>query len=499
MPFNSLNFAIFFLLFYVIYLVLLKSHRLQNLWLLAASYLFYALWDWRFLLVLLGITVCSYLVGLGLGAQVSAASAKPLLRRTLLVLGLLFNLGMLAFFKYSDFFSAGLLRIFAGFNLPLDTLLANIILPVGLSFYSLQACSYLLDVSAARIQPARSVLEFSLFVAFFPQILAGPIERAGRMLPQFHTPRKLDPGAVSAGIYLLFSGFFKKLVVADNLGVITSNIFDHYTTYTGADLLICILAFTLQLYADFSAYSDIARGLARLLGFELMVNFRLPYFSASPAEFWSRWHISLSEWLRDYIFYPLRRALLRWKSRSGRLAGLLLPPLITMLISGAWHGTGWNFLVWGLYHGILMILFQLLVKERPLQPAIHSGVGQGAGLGFAWSWLQPRLVTAGRILVMFTLVCFGWLIFRVQSPDQLFYFLSHLSLQASPESAALWANLVLFSLPLVAVQFVQQGSGDLLILTRLPLGLRILLYAAALALMVALGVRQSSEFIYVQF
>jgi alginate O-acetyltransferase complex protein AlgI len=499
MPFNSLNFGVFFLIFYIIYLVLLKSHRLQNIWLLAASYLFYAFWDWRFLFVLVGITACSYLVGLSLGALGSAASEKPLLRRTLLGAGLLFNLGTLIFFKYSDFFSAGLLRIFDGLNLPLDTLLANIILPVGLSFYSLQACSYLLDVSARRIQPARNVLEFALFVAFFPQLLAGPIERAWRMLPQFHAPRKLAPDTVSAGIYLLFSGFLKKMVVADNLGLITTTIFDNYPTYTGVDLLLGTLAFTIQLYADFSAYSDIARGLARLLGFELVVNFRLPYFSASPAEFWSRWHISLSEWLRDYIFYPLRRALLRWKSWTGRLAGLLLPPLITMLVSGIWHGTGWNFLVWGLYHGILLILYQLLVKERPLQPADHSGVGQGAGLGLAWTWLRPRLVTAGRILVMFSLVCFGWLIFRVESPSQLAYFLTHLSLAPSSESAALWANLVLFSLPLVAVQVLQQARRNLLVLAQLPLGLRILLYAAALALIVVLGVRQASEFIYVQF
>ena len=499
MPFNSLDFAIFFLIFYIPYLVLLKSHRLQNLWLLIASYVFYAFWDWRFLFVLLAITACTYLIGLALGSPGVTASSTPLLRRFLLVVGLLCNLGALVFFKYADFFTTGLLRMINGLDLPLDTLLVDIILPVGLSFYALQASSYLLDVSAWRITPARNLVEFALFVAFFPQLLAGPIERAGRMLPQFHTPRRLTPSSFSAGIYLLFSGFFKKLVIADNLGLITTPIFDNYTAYSGVDLLLGVLAFSFQLYADFSAYSDIARGLARLLGFELMVNFRLPYFSTSPSDFWSRWHISLSEWLRDYIFFPMRRALLRWKGQAGRLIALLAPPLVTMLVSGLWHGTGWNFLLWGFYHGILMILFQVLVKERPQPSPTGSHLGQGISFRWVWSRLRPRLIIAIRIVIMFFLVCFGWLIFRVETSDQLIYFLSYLSLQPSPGTALMWGNLVLFILPLLVIQFAQQGSADMLLLARMPLGMRILLYAIALALMVALGVRQSTEFIYVQF
>lgn len=498
MPFNSLNFALFFLIFYFIYLLLLKSYRLQNLWLLAGSYFFYAFWDWRFLLVLVGLTTCSFLIGLGLGSLEGAASEKPLLRRSLLGVGLFFNLGTLVFFKYVDFFSAGLLRLFDRFNIPLDSLLVDLILPVGLSFFALQASSYLLDVSARRIQPARNLLEFALFVAFFPQLLAGPIERAGRMLTQFHRPRTITPEAVSTALYLLISGFFKKLVIADNLGVIANNIFDHYSSFTGIDLFIGVLAFTFQLYADFSAYSDIARGLARLMGIDLMVNFRLPYFSASPAEFWARWHISLSEWLRDYIFYPLRRAFLRWKSQIGRFVGLLVPPLVTMLVSGVWHGTGWNFILWGLYHGILLILFQLLVKPLSMGTTPNP-VGKNPRISQIQDWLRRRIGTLIRILLMFTLVSFGWLFFRAESLDQLSHFLTHLSLTPSAESAMLWANLVLFSLPLIVVQLIQQARNDLLALMRLPIGLRLLLYAAALALMVALGVRQASEFIYVQF
>ena len=499
MPFNSLDFAIFFLIFYLPYLALLKVHRLQNLWLLAASYVFYAFWDWRFLVVLLAMTAVTYLLGLAIGAQGALSSTKSRLRRLLLPAGLLFNLGVLVIFKYADFFSAGLLRFFNRLDLPFDTLLADIILPVGLSFYALQASSYLLDVSARRIPPSRDLLEFSLFVSFFPQLLAGPIERAGRMLPQFHAPRQLTPASVSAGIYLLFSGFFKKLVIADNLGLIIAPVFDNITAYSGIDLLLAVLAFTFQLYADFSAYSDIARGLARLLGFELMVNFRLPYFSTSPSDFWARWHISLSEWLRDYIFFPLRRLLLRWKGQAGKLAALLVPPILTMLVSGLWHGTGWNFLLWGFYHGLLLVLFQLLVKERPQLSSVQSPPGQGAGLGRLWSWIRPRFSTTVCVSITFLLVSFGWLIFRVESSDQFTYFLSHLSLQPSTGSALLWGNLVLFTLPLFVVQLVQQGSGDLLVLARLPFGLRTLLYAVTLALMVALGVRQAAEFIYVQF
>ena len=499
MQFNSLNFLFFFLVFYSLYLVLWKSHRLQNIWLLVASYVFYAFWDWRFLLVIISITAVSYLTGLGLGTFSTKEQARPHLRRLLLGLGTLFNLGTLVFFKYAEFFTAGLQRIFTQVNLPLDPLLVNIILPVGLSFYTLQACSYLLDVSARRIQPTRNVVEFALFIAFFPQLLAGPIERAGRMLPQFHQVRKLTPMGISAGIYLLFSGFFKKLVIADNLGVIVDTIFNSYTSYQGIDLLFAVLAFTFQLYADFSAYSDIARGLARLLGFELMVNFRLPYFSASPAEFWSRWHISLSEWLRDYIFFPLRRLFLRWKHPAGKIVGLLIPPLVTMLVSGFWHGTGWNFILWGLYHGLLLILYQVLVKERPGAPASRPQTVQVPVFGRVWSWLLPRLSLSLRILFMFALVASGWLIFRVESREQFTYFITHLSLEATAQSATTWANLVLFSLPLVVVQIAQQARNDLLVLTRLPIMLRAFLYATALALIIVLGVRQASEFIYVQF
>lgn len=499
MQFNSLNFLVFFLVFYTLYLALLKSHRLQNIWLLIASYAFYAFWDWRFLLVIISITAVSYLTGLGLDTFSAREQARPRLRWLLLGLGTLFNLGTLVFFKFAEFFTASLQRIFAQVNLPLDPLLVNIILPVGLSFYALQACSYLLDVSARRIQPARNLIEFALFIAFFPQLLAGPIERAGRMLPQFHQARKLTPTGISTGIYLLFSGFFKKLVIADNLGVIVDSVFNSYTSYQGIDLLFAVLAFTFQLYADFSAYSDIARGLARLLGFELMVNFRLPYFSASPAEFWSRWHISLSEWLRDYIFFPLRRLFLRWKQPAGKLVGLFIPPLVTMLVSGFWHGTGWNFILWGLYHGLLLILYQVLVKERPGAPASHPQAVHTPKFRRVWQWLFPRLNLGLRILFMFALVAFGWLIFRVESREQFAYFITHLSLEATAQSATTWANLVLFSLPLVVVQIAQQARNDLLVLSRLPLMLRAFLYAAALALIIVLGVRQASEFIYVQF
>jgi alginate O-acetyltransferase complex protein AlgI len=499
MPFNSLNFGYFFLVFYTVYLLLQKLNRIQNLWLLAGSYIFYAAWDWRFLLVLLGITASNYIFGLSLGKHDAGWLAKPVTRRLLLGAGLFCNLGTLVFFKYAGYFKAGLVHMLGGTGFPVDTILVDIILPVGLSFYTLQASSYLLDVSARRIQPTRNLLDLALFIGFFPQLLAGPIERAGRMLPQFHNSRKVDPGSVSAGIYLLLSGFFKKLVVADNLGVIANTIFDNYSSYAGIDLVIGGLAFTFQLYADFSAYSDIARGLARLMGFELMVNFRLPYFSATPAEFWSRWHISLSEWLRDYIFFPIRRALLRWKSRAGSMVGLLLPPLVTMLVSGIWHGTGWNFILWGLYHGILMVLFQVLAKGRTPNPAGNVDASGFAELRRAFTWLRLRLGAGLQILFMFVLVAFGWLIFRVETLDQLGYFLSTNLLATSPETADLLTNLLLYSLPVVVVQIIQQARGELLVLARLPFGLRIMVYGAALALMVVLAVRQSSEFIYVQF
>ena len=499
MPFNSLNFGIFFLIFYAGYLGLARWHRLQNLWLLAASYTFYAFWDVRFLLILVGLTGANYLLGLGLSGRTPGSQSAPFARRFLLAAGLLINLGTLVLFKYLDFFSPRLIRLLGEIGLPAESLLVNLVMPLGISFYTLQASSYLLDVSARRLQPTKNILDLALFIGFFPQLMAGPIERAGRMLPQFSQPRPITPASVSAGIYLLMSGFFKKLVVADNLAPIVNQIFTRDATLGGVTVLLGVLAFTVQLYADFSAYSDIARGLARLLGIELMVNFRLPYFAASPGEFWQRWHISLSEWLRDYIFFPLRKSLLRWKSRSGKLAGLVLPPLVTMLVSGIWHGTGWNFILWGLYHGAWMIAWQVVFHERPAQSAIAPGSAEGKGTTAIWGWVHRAVRTSIQVLGVFLIVSLGWLIFRVESLGQIPGMFSRLFQASPPESLEMWGNVLLYSLPLLLVQIIQQARGDLLALARLPVGLRVLLYGIALALMVALGSREVQEFIYVQF
>jgi len=499
MSFQSLEFLYFFLGFIAVYLALLKWRRIQNLWLLAASYFFYAFWDWHFLVVIVGMTGVNYLVGRALDWNENERLSASSIRRALLGIGLFSNFGTLIFFKYLDFFKGGLLRLFEATGLPVDAILVNVIAPIGISFYALQASSYLLDVFNRRIQAARNLLDLALFIAFFPQLLSGPIERAGRLLPQFQKPRRITAGMFSAGIYLVLSGFFKKMVVADNLAKIANLVFNNYQDYAGPDIAIGVLAFTGQLFADFSAYSDIARGLAYLLGIELMVNFRLPYFAASPGEFWQRWHISLSEWLRDYIFYPLRKALLRWKGQPDNWLALLLPPLGTMLVSGLWHGTGWNFLVWGLYHGILLVLYQVWIKEKPVGLVDPSESNRGGAININWIHARRILGTGIRILAMFFLVCFGWLIFRVQTWDQFWSMLTSFSLIPTPNSAALWADLVLFSLPLVGVQLLQQWRGDLLILARLPALPRVLLYAAALALIVVLGVRETSEFIYVQF
>jgi D-alanyl-lipoteichoic acid acyltransferase DltB (MBOAT superfamily) len=499
MPFQSLDFLYFFAVFYIAYLALHKWHRLQNIWLLLGSYFYYATWDWHFLIVILGLTGINYLVGRGIDREWGRNSSSVTIKRLLLAAGLFSNLGCLAYFKYMDFFNRGILRFFESSGIPVDNLLVNVIAPIGISFYILQICSYLIDIYNKRIPASSSLLDVALFIAFFPQVLSGPIERAARMLPQFKRTRHLTADQVSAGIYLLLSGFFKKMVVADNLALIANQVFDNYHNYSGLDIGIGVLAFTGQLYADFSAYSDIARGLARLMGFELIVNFRLPYFSASPAEFWQRWHISLSEWLRDYIFFPLRKALLRWKFPASQIIALFAPPLITMLVSGLWHGTGWNFIVWGLFHGCLLIVYQVLPSRLSLQQGSSPNSMSALGLARLRSYIFPLASTGVRILMMFLLTCFGWLIFRSQTLEQAATMLSNFSFTPSTQTLGLWADLMIYSLPVAVTQLLQQWRGDLLLLARLPAIPRLVLYATALALIVILGVRETNEFIYVQF
>jgi D-alanyl-lipoteichoic acid acyltransferase DltB (MBOAT superfamily) len=365
---------------------LLRGPRLQNLLLLAASYLFYG-WVHPWYALMLG---ASTLVDFFLAARMAS---RPENKRLLLGASLLLNLGVLAFFKYYNFFSPALAAALAGLGLDPDPLLVNVLLPAGLSFYTLKKMSYMFDVSNGALRPTHSLPVFALYVAFFPQLAAGPIDRPGKLIPQLEAPRPWNPLLFHRAWPLLVMGFFKKIVVADSLKIIVDQIFN-LREPGGFVLLSASLGFTLQILADFSAYTDLARGIALLLGFETSENFNRPYLALTPSDFWNRWHITLSAWLRDYVFFPLRRALMRLKLPEPLTQAI--PPVVTMFLCGLWHGAGWTFAAWGLYYGALIAAYQLLGLRGEWRPKSVPRTG------LAW-------------LVMFAFIVFGWLVFRAPS------------------------------------------------------------------------------------
>lgn len=473
MQFQSFIFLQFFLLFYTSYLLLRRNLKLQNLLLLAASYIFYGYWDWRFLSLLVFSTVIDFIISKGLDRTSDRNK-----RKFLLSLSLISNLSILGFFKYFNFFAGSFTNLLGSIGIPANDITLKIVLPVGISFYTFQTLSYTIDVYRRDLKPAKSILDFAVYVAFFPQLVAGPIERATNFLPQISSLRKISLAQVNAGIFLILWGYFKKLVVADNVANIANPIFDNYTQYQGLDILIGILAFTIQIYCDFSAYSDIARGLAKLMGFELMVNFKLPFFAINPSDFWSRWHISLSTWLRDYLYIPLGG------NRRGEFK-TYRNLFLTMLLGGLWHGAAWNFILWGAYQGFILIVYRML-DRRPehLDP---------------WSGKYPLYRVLGKMLLMFILANIGWVIFRSTSLTQIAYLLTHGGFSLSENSVALLNDLVFFAAPLFIVQLYQYVTKDLLIVPKITSWIRIPLYSFFLMLIFIYGVRTSSEFIYFQF
>ncbi len=470
MIFNSLVFVVFFAAVYAIYLSLHRSRKAQNLLLLVASYVFYGYWDWRFLSLLLISTLIDYSVGLRLDGE-----SRPVQRRTLLLISMTANLCLLGFFKYFNFFADNLYRLFHLAGLQVDELTLHIILPVGISFYTFQTMSYTIDIYRGRLKATRSLADFALFVSFFPQLVAGPIERAIDLLPQITHPRQVRWDQVHAGLSLLLWGYFKKMVVADNLARIANLLFAPDSSFHSLDLVIGTIAFGGQIYGDFSGYSDIARGLAKLMGFELTLNFRLPYFALTPSDFWERWHITLSSWLRDYLYIPLG-------GNRGSTLFTCRNLMLTMLLGGLWHGAQWNFVLWGLFHGTILILYRLLARFGPgPAPSPHPA----------------------RILIqwvgMLLLTHLGWMIFRIHSLDQLLHVFTQISFAPTPDSRWLLYQVAFFYSPLILMQCAQHFTGDLMVAFRLPAPLRALLFALLLAGLFIFGVRESNEFIYFQF
>lgn len=392
MLFNSIDFAIFLpIVFFLYWFVTDKNLKLQNLLIVVASYLFYGWWDWRFLSLILFSTIVDYLVGYGLLKQ-----ENPTKRKILLWTSILVNLGFLGFFKYYNFFLDNFVAAFSFFGTEINASSLNIILPVGISFYTFQTMSYSIDVYKRKLEPTKDFIAFSAFVSFFPQLVAGPIERATHLLPQFYQKRNFEYSKAVDGMRQILWGLFKKIVIADNCAVYANEIFNNSGDYTGITLVLGALFFTFQIYGDFSGYSDIAIGTSRLFGFDLMRNFDFPYFSRDIAEFWRRWHISLSTWFRDYLYIPLGG------SRGGTWMKVR-NTFIIFIVSGFWHGANWTFIIWGALNAFYFLPLLLTNNNRNNLETVAAGK------------LMPGFRDLLSILITFTLTVFAWIFFRAEN------------------------------------------------------------------------------------
>ena len=445
--------------------------------LLVANYIFYGAWDWRFLSLILASTVIDFFCGLKIHGSNDARR-----RRRFLFVSISCNLCLLGFFKYFNFFTDNLELLLGQFGVSTDWRFLTIILPVGISFYTFQTMSYTIDIYRRELAPTRSFLDFALFVSFFPQLVAGPIERARDLLPQILHERQLSWAKFTEGCHLILWGLFQKVFVADNLARIVDPVFDSETTANGAAVLLATYAFAFQIFCDFAGYSNIARGLGKCMGMELTVNFNLPYFATNPRQFWQRWHISLSTWLRDYLYIPLGGN----RKGSARTCRNLL---ITMLLGGLWHGAAWTFVLWGLYHGLLMMI------HRIVSPFLGR-------IGFSRGSLAEKVWFAVRVVFFFHLICLGWLIFRAQSPDRFVSMLSAIAMNfdvgAVPGLAKLCRQLVFFLSVLVMIQCFQYRSGNLLAVYKTSTIPSAVIHAVMLYLMV-INAEPNHAFIYFQF
>lgn len=473
MLFNSLVFVGFFAIAYGGYLVLQDRLQSQNAWLLAASWLFYGYWDHRFLALL----ILSSSIDFFTGGRIHAA-ATPRGRKSWLLVSLASNLTILGFFKYFGFFAESLIDLFALLGVRLDAPTLQFLLPVGLSFYSFQAIAYAIDVYRGELKPVTSYLDYAVFIAFFPHLVAGPIQRTNVLLKQVMEPRVIQWPQVHAGVWLIIWGFFKKLVIADNAAGIANAVFNEHERYAGLDPLLGVLAFTLQIYGDFSGYTDIARGLAKLMGFELPLNFRIPYFAINPSDFWKRWHISLSSWLRDYLYVPLG-------GNRGSELRTYRNLALTMLLGGLWHGAAWHFVVWGAFHGAILIAYRL-ANQRDVHP--QPGTDNWRALD-----VLPRMA------LMFLLTIIGWLLFRAQSMSQVGEMIGSLGIARSAHTFGFAIQLAVLWLPLLAIEIWQYAKHDLLAPAKLSPFKLFLLYVVLLVAMILFGARGHAEFIYFQF
>lgn len=476
MFFNSFLFFIF--LGVVLPVVYLLPRRGRVAFLVIASYVFYGYWDWRFCSLLAISTIVDFLVGRQLfRTEVQAA------RKRLLLISVAVNLSLLGFFKYFNFFADSVTSVAVSLGMNVDFLHLNVILPVGISFYTFQTMSYTIDIYRRRLEPTNSFMDFALFVSFFPQLVAGPIERARNLLPQIARLQNPTRPQVFDGLLLITTGMFKKVMIGDTTGRIVDHIFGQPHLYNSPELLLGLILFSLQIYADFSGYSSIARGIAKLLGIDLMINFEQPYLSANITEFWRRWHISLSSWLKDYLYVTLGG------NRKG-LRRTYVNLMVTMLLGGLWHGASWTFVVWGGLHGLYLAAHKFMLGDRKVQDRfVYQGPSQAA------RYLTNVLFT--NVLVLVT-----WLFFRAESFSQAWYFVTHIfHWQGDPLAWRLAGITTTFVAVVVVFDLIEYFTRDHVFLLRLRS--RPAVAGAAMAMIITITLYMATSnplpFIYFQF
>ncbi len=473
MSFNTMPFAGFFLLVAAGFFVLPKRGRCY--FLLVASYLFYMSWVPGHAILLLAATGVNYACALAMGWTTRRSG-----RTLLLVVGVAASLGLLCFYKYANFVSEVVHQLTGPLAIPWDVPVLKIVLPIGISFYTFQALGYTIDVYRGRLAPERHPVRFALYVSFFPQLVAGPIERGANLLPQFRRPQGFDADRAWDGVQLMVWGLFKKMVVADRLAIYVNAVYNNVPNHDGLSYVIATYFFAFQIYCDFSGYSDIAVGAARVLGYDLMKNFDRPYFAPTTAAFWRRWHISLSTWLRDYLYIPLGG------NRKGRNR-TYLNLMVTMLLGGIWHGANWTFLLWGLFHGCLLCGSRMTLAGRDrLAARLHV----------------PGPVLAGvRMLVTFHLVCLGWVLFRANTVGDAVHVLTHL-FTGWPNVYVEAPSIVFGVAGIVAVlcvQCVQTRCEIRRVLARRSIAVRWAVHAVMVFAIVVLRVDAATQFVYFQF
>lgn len=479
MVFNSLTFLWFFLIVYGLYVIL--DHRWQNRVLLVASLVFYGWWDWRFLSLLIASIVLDFYVGIRIHETLTLTK-----RRWWLAASMGGNLGMLCFFKYFNFFSDSFTHLAACLGFQANPWTLNVILPVGISFYTFQTMSYTIDIYRKQMEPTYCLTNFALFVSFFPQLVAGPIERAKNLLPQCEAPRTLRAGQIRDGLFLVAWGLFQKIIIADNIAPLVNEVFSDYAHRSALDILLAFYAFFFQIYGDFAGYSDTARGLSKMMGFELMINFRNPFCAERPSDFWNRWHISLTTFVRDYLFVSLGGV-----HRGNFRMNLNL--LLTMTVIGLWHGARWTFVLWGFYFGVLQVAYNLVhpyTKRlfRTKSPALLS------------------LQTFGNIVFNTMLVALSACLFRATNLHHTAGLLKALGngFAVTPDVVRHFQAVLFFGFPLMAMEIWTYLSNDLLVFTRQKSALRFAGYLLAIFMILYVylftaDIKGGEEFVYFQF